>query len=307
MKVIYKGTDIYPETSVSSCYYTEHCEKVSNELLIKLNDVDKEWDAWSPKKGDDIKIEDGPFKSGKMFVDDIEYRSGLVCIRALSMPQGVKDRHSKSWENVKFSQLISEVAQRHNLPVKKIDVEERTYKYVSQNNEPDFDFLYRRCKQEGCSFLVYDGNLVVYDESKAESKSPDETLEITEAYKYRYTDNSDQSYKTCEVTNGKVSGKYTASNVGTDKTLSIVLPQNITDEGEAERIAKARLRAKNKDSTRLIIYTDYMARKIMAGGTVTLKTDGAKSWNGPAFVTDIRHDLVYTRSKIWLRKPLEGY
>lgn len=307
MKVSYKGKQIYDETSVNTCWYTEHCEKTANELLIKFNDIDMEWNGWNPKKGDEISVEDGQAKTGKLYIDTITYESGLCCIRALSMPQGVKDRHSQSWETVKLSQLIEEIAQRHNLTVQKIGVEERTYHYVQQNNEPDLDFLDKRCKEEGLSFLIYDGKLVVYTESQVESKPSSSTLTITPAYKYSYEDNADQAYQTCEVTNGKVNGKYEASGVKTKKTLHYVLPQNITDEDEANRIAKSLLRERNKNMTKMIVYTDYMARDLMAGGTLNLKTDGAKSWNGLAYITDLRHDFIYTRSKIWLRKPLEGY
>ena len=44
-----------------------------------------------------------------------------------------------------------------------------------------------------------------------------------------------------------------------------------------------------------------------AGSVVTLATEGVKSWDGTAFISRIRHDYVKTRSKLYLRKPLEGY
>ena len=71
MKVKYKGKEIYDETSVSKCCYTEYCEKQANELLISFNDIDMEWDAWKPKKGDEISVEDGTAKTGKLYVDSI--------------------------------------------------------------------------------------------------------------------------------------------------------------------------------------------------------------------------------------------
>lgn len=305
MKVIYKGTNIFPETSVNSCYHTMHAEKQADELLLRLNDVEQVWDDWSPKKGDEVQVEDGHAKTGKMYLDSVTYQSGLVTLRALSMPQNVHDKRSKSWEDVKLSQLLDEVASNHGLTVDKHDVEDRDYKYVQQNNESDFDFLYRRCSQEGIAFLVYDSKLVVYSEKAVESNTSTETLTITPAYKYFYTDDADNAYKKCEVTNGSVTGQFEAPTGDESKVLHRVIPHNITDVSEANRIAQNLLREANKNATRLIVYTDYMARNVAAGGTVTLKTKGAKSWDGPAFVTDVRHDYVYTRSKIWLRKPLE--
>lgn len=305
MKFTYKGKNIFPDTSVNSCYHTMHSERKADELILRLNDTEQNWDTWAPKKGDDVQVEDGHATTGKMYLDSVTYQSGLVTLRALSMPQNVKDKHSKSWEDVKLSQLFTEVANNHGLTVDKHDVEDHQYKYVQQNNESDFDFLYRRCSQEGLSFLVFDGKLVVYGEKETESKTPTETLTITPAYRYYYTDDSDSCYKKCEVTNGSVTGSFEAPTGDENKVLHRVIPHSITDVSEANRIAQNLLREANKNATRMIVYTDYMARNVAAGGTVTLKTKGAKSWDGTAFVTDVRHDYVYTRSKIWLRKPLE--
>ena len=39
MKIIYEGTDIYPEISVHRCYHDMYADKQSDELLLKLNDT----------------------------------------------------------------------------------------------------------------------------------------------------------------------------------------------------------------------------------------------------------------------------
>ena len=60
MKIIYEGTDIYPEISVHRCYHDMYADKQSDELLLKLNDTRELWDRWSPKKGDTIAVETAP-------------------------------------------------------------------------------------------------------------------------------------------------------------------------------------------------------------------------------------------------------
>ena len=163
MKIIYEGTDIYPEISVHRCYHDMYADKQSDELLLKLNDTRELWDRWSPKKGDTIAVEDGAAKTGKMFVESVVPESGLITLRAYSAPQSTKDKRSKSWEKVKFLQLIQELAGRHGLTVETYGITDQTYDYVEQNNLPDFAFLQARCTLEGAAFLVYDGKLVVYD------------------------------------------------------------------------------------------------------------------------------------------------
>ena len=86
MKILYEGVDIYPDISVHRCYHDMYAEKQSDELLLKLNDTRELWDSWNPKKGDTIAIEDGAAKTGKMFVESVVPESGIITLRAYSVP-----------------------------------------------------------------------------------------------------------------------------------------------------------------------------------------------------------------------------
>ena len=178
MKILYEGVDIYPDISVHRCYHDMYAEKQSDELLLKLNDTRELWDSWNPKKGDTIAIEDGAAKTGKMFVESVVPESGIITLRAYSVPQSAKDTRSKSWEKVKFLQLAQEIAGRHGLTLETYGITDQTYDYVEQNNLADFAFFQNRCTLEGAAFLVYDGKLVVYDEARMESQQPVDTITI---------------------------------------------------------------------------------------------------------------------------------
>ena len=305
MKVIYEGVDIYPDISVNRCYHTMYAERHSDELLLRLNDTRQLWQRWNPKKGDKIKVEDGNAKTGTMFIDSVTPSSGFLTLRAYSMPPTVKDKRSKSWEQVKFLQLVNEIAETHGLTVVPYGVTDQTYNFVTQNNEPDFDFLYKRCILEGVAFLVFDEQIILYSQSAQEGMPAGTELKITNGYDFEYKDNGDKAFGSCEVKNGSTVGTF-SSDAG-KKALKTVLPLAMSSEEEANRFAKNLLRDANKNMTTATIYTEYMARDIAPGSNVTLNTEGASGWDGKAFVTQVRHDYVKTKSKIWLRKPLEGY
>lgn len=237
MKIIYEGTDIYPEISVHRCYHDMYADKQSDELLLKLNDTRELWDRWSPKKGDTIAVEDGAAKTGKMFVESVVPESGLITLRAYSAPQSTKDKRSKSWEKVKFLQLIQEIAGRHGLTVETYGITDQTYDYVEQNNLPDFAFLQARCTLEGAAFLVYDGKLVVYDEAYMEGQQPVDTITITPANDFEYRDEGAYAYGSAEAVNGGLTGTFSAP-AGGDKVLRKILPFRMTDQAEADRFAK---------------------------------------------------------------------
>ena len=89
--------------------------------------------------------------------------------------------------------------------------------------------------------------------------------------------------------------------------LRRILPFRMTDQSEADRFAKGLLRDANKNATVGTLWTGSLLRDYAAGSVVALATEGVKSWDGTAFISRIRHDYVKTRSKLYLRKPLEGY
>ena len=306
MKLIYQGVDIYPEISVHRCFHDMYAEKQSDELLLKLNDTRQLWDIWDPKKGDTIAIEDGAAKTGKMFVESVVPESGLITLRAYSMPQSVKDKRCKSWEKVKFLQLAEEIAGRHGLTLETYGITNQTYNYVEQNNLPDFAFFQNRCTLEGAAFLVYDGKLVVYDEAYMEGQAPADTITLTPASDFEYRDEGDEAYGSAEVVNGGLTGSFSAP-AGGDKLLRKVIQVPMSNQAEANRFAKGILRDANKNATVGTIWTSSILREYAAGSVVTLETEGVKSWDGPAFISRIRHDYVKTRSKLYLRRPLEGY
>lgn len=89
--------------------------------------------------------------------------------------------------------------------------------------------------------------------------------------------------------------------------LRKILPFRMTDQAEADRFAKGLLRDANKEATVATLWTGTLLREYAAGSVVTLSTESVASWDGTAFVSRIRHDYVKSRSKLYLRKPLEGY
>ena len=305
MRVIYKGVDIYPEISVSECYIDSYAEKHCDQLLLRLNDTKQLWDIWSPQKGDEISVENGNAKSGTMFVESIVPESGLVTLTAQSIPQSIRDKTAKSWEKIQFTQLASEIADRHGLGLEFYDVQDQRYEYVEQAQIPDITFLQGRCELEGCAFLVYNKKLVIYSESAMEQKEAAETLEITAADHFEYRNQDSEAYSECEVLNGSVKGSFKAKTGG--KLLRKVLKVKMSGTSEADRFARNLLRAANKNTMLATLWAGSLLQNYAAGSVVNITTDSARSWNGSAFVVHIRHDLVKGKSKVEFRKPLEGY
>ena len=302
MKILYEGVDIYPDVSVHRCYHDMYAEKQSDELLLKLNDTRELWDSWNPKKGDTIAIEDGAAKTGKMFVESVVPESGIITLRAYSVPQSAKDKRSKSWEKVKFLQLAQEIAGRHGLTLETYGITDQTYDYIEQNNLADFAFFQNRCTLEGAAFLVYDGKLVVYDEAYMESQQPVDTITITPANDFEYRDEGANAYGSAEAVNGGLTGTFAAPNGG-DKVLRRILPFRMTDQSEADRFAKGLLRDANKRDRRHPL-DGLTAARLCGGSVVTLATEGvsrgtARPSSAGSGTTTSRRGASYTSASHW--------
>ena len=170
MKILYEGVDIYPDISVHRCYHDMYAEKQSDELLLKLNDTRELWDSWNPKKGDTIAIEDGAAKTGKMFVESVVPESGIITLRAYSIPQSAKDKRSKSWEKVKFLQLAQEIAEG----AKKVKPDLHVVSFEEDEKEDMLDWLDAQIG-EGDAVLFKGSNSMKLGETAARFISVEKT------------------------------------------------------------------------------------------------------------------------------------
>lgn len=306
MELLYEGIDIYNAVSVNKCIYDSYGEEQADTLRIVFNDGNDRWDGWKPQKGDKIAASLGACNTGEMCIINVSPRNGQMLIYASSVPEKHSDKGNKSWQNVHFKQLCEEIAERHQLSCKFYDVEDQVYEYVNQQNRKDFIFLEERCVLEGCAFLVYDGNLIVYSESALESASTNNKLIIPNNVRFDYRDESPNVYNKCILKNGTITGSYEVGNT-TAKTLIKVMNLKISSQAEADRYAKNLLRFENKKMTSGSCVSNTFLAGYAAGTLVELQTAGVSSWDGPVIMSHVQHDFVKAKTKLYFRKTLEGY
>lgn len=307
IKVKFRGVDITTNVSINRCYHDMYSGDQSDTLHIRFNDTQNEWDGWQPKVGDEISVEYGSINTGKMFVDSADPENGLYTIVATSIPPSAKEGRSKAWQKISFLGIASDIAAYHGLSFQNYGVSDVHYEYILQTNETDFSFLNRLCRLEGCSFLVYDGAMVVYSEPYMEGISPVKDITLSEDADYKYIDNSARLYGSCMIEKGLYKGTYTAGNGATRQYVpDMAFVVTMSSQAEADRYAKNILRSVNKGMLHGFIHSRIMP-ELAAASTANLQNSRASSWNGAVFITHIRNDYANGKSKIFFRKSLQGY
>ena len=305
IQLTYNGVDITDSVSINRCWHDMYASGQSDTLNLRLNDANVLWDKWAPATGDEIRVDYGSISTGTMFVSSVIPQNGIFDIFAQSAPASGFEKQSKAWQKVKLLQLGEEIAKRNGLSFVSYGVEDKLYSYIQQTNEGDFAFLSRRARLEGCSFLVYNKTLVLYSEAYMEAVPPLETLVVGIDGDYKYNDRRFTLYGSCVVESGMYSGEFvTDNNVGAKYR-----PSNIGSIGsnqEAARFAKNLLRYANKGCC-----SGFVRSKILPGyaaaSTIMLSNERAPSWDGEVFIDHIRNDYGKGKSKIFFRRPLEGY
>ena len=305
IQLTYNGVDITGSVSINRCWHDMYASERSDTLQIRLNDANILWDKWAPATGDEIRVDYGTISTGTMFVSHVIPQNGTFDIFAQSAPASGFEVQNKAWQKVKLLQIGEEIAKRNGLSFVSYGVEDRLYSYLLQTNESDFAFLHRRARLEGCSFLVYNKTLVLYSEAYMEAVPPTETLEVGIDCDYKYNDRRFSLYGSCVVESGMYSGEFAAdNNVGRKYR-----PADIGCVGnaqEAARFAKNLLRYVNKGC-----YSGFVRSNILPGyaaaSTINLSNTRASSWDGTVFIDHIRNDYGNGKSKIFFRRPLEGY
>lgn len=305
IQLTYNGVDITESVSINRCWHDMYASGRSDTLQLRLNDANVLWDKWAPAVGDEIRVDYGTISTGTMFVSRVIPQNGIFDIHAQSAPASGFELQNKAWQKVKLLQIGEEIAKRNGLSFVSYGVEDRLYSYILQTNESDFAFLSRRARLEGCSFLVYNKTLVLYSEAYMEAVAPTETLQVAVDGDYKYNDRRFDLYGSCIVESGMYAGEFAAdNNVGRKYR-----PSNIgivSSVQEAARFAKNLLRFINKDC-----YSGFVRSHILPGyaaaSTIELSNQRAPSWDGTVFIDHIRNDYGTGKSKIFFRRPLEGY
>lgn len=324
LQLIYEGTDISQDiaTDFISFDYTDNEHGKADDISIDLKDNKGLWTgAWFPGKGDSITatiIDEGhsALYCGKFNIDELS-ASGppqKFTIKGVSIPLSKSIRRkakNKAWESVVLSTIVREIAVTGGLQLI-FDVEtDPTYERIDQREESDLAFLQRLCESEGFNLKITDSQIVVFDQAKYESSPIYRTIVqgVDDIISWSFESQAYDLYKECLVTyydpKTETNIESTFLAPGITSGMSAKITKRAATYAEAERIAKAELRRRNKNEVKgsLTLPGDT---GIISG--VNLQLIGWGAYQGKYIIEKAAHSVTngYT-TKMDLRRVLEGF
>lgn len=308
MNIFYNGTDITQSVQPITLPITDNAGGKPDSLTIAFSDTDGLWSKWKPAKNDTLQVKENGFDTGLMFVDELSQSAGLFGVKALSIPQTSKTARSQGWEKVRLLEIASEIATRHRFELQSYNVSNHLYERIDQQETADFAFLADLCMLEGYSLKINNRTVIIYDERIEEQKPADPKLSVVGEGaingSFEFANKSTDIYQKCIVRgNGPtyIQGVFTASDI-----FGPMIKRDLyaTNQAEANRWAKGVLRSYNKlavmGSMAVNLNSNYAA-----GTCLNVRDIGM--FDGKYFIHRLVHDLMNNKTKLTLRKPLEGY
>lgn len=304
MKIYYNDKEITEAVSVSKCELHDLAGGKADYVTVAFSDTEKMWAGWAPARGDTMRIVTEQFDTGKLFVHDVEYPSGVCTIMAVSVPRDAYKPRSKVWRNVSLLEVAGDVAKRCGLTLDTYSLTNQKYTSVPQIQQSDLGFLTVLAGMEGIAVKATGGKLVLFGEVAMEAVPPTKTIHVAEVMPH-YSFLEGDGYASVEVRYQPFGGNA-ISGKATDPSAIIgnapIVRMRVFNEAEAKRFATGMLRQKNK-TRRTAQMTLRQLTDVAAGSTVTLE-DFDSGKDGNWFCEMVVHDPVNGKTKLSLRKPL---
>ena len=298
----------------------EERRKAAENTDLKIQAVIVRQNWW--EDGKDEYLDCGAFE-----LDDIDVSGppATVTIKGTSLPYRAKIRqtlNSQAWESYPLSGIVKEMAERNGLSCLYLAGYDPFYDRVEQYKQSDIRFLQKLCHDAGISLKVTNDMLVLFDQAEYESKEAILTIKrATELkpgepkyLKYKFSvETADSQYQSCRVSytdpdTGKVIEglAYVDDYKEDDKdNQQLEVTAKVSSQGEAETLAKKRLRLHNKYA-KTCSFTLPFDPTLAAG--LTFQVEGWGAWDRKYIISEAKHSVGASGSTTQIngRAVLEG-
>lgn len=341
--VKYEGTDISEDLApcLKSISFTDNMSGYADDLTIRLEDRSGLWESdWFPDRGATLDVSyvtlnwkdlaDGLqiMVAGLFAIDAIEGSAPPreIELKATSIPESNELRgvdRTRSWEKAELKTIANDVATGAGLSLVYDSEENPTLDRAEQTEQSDLSFLLKLCEDNGLALKITNEQVVIFNETDYEQVEPAATIvkpgtiyEVQEGMEYvqnitgyRMHAVTRDIYKACHVKNSDSDTgetiEATFADPGKTEGKTLEVKEQVKTVSEAEKLAKKRLREKNKDEWTMSVDMPGDFRMLAA---TTVNVLGFGKFDGKYIITSAKHQISggYTTS-VEMRRCLNGY
>lgn len=333
LNVSYNGKNISKDIAkyITSFSISDAMGGEADKVDITLEDREELWMGdWFPTRGDTLEVgitkqdwdaqgDNAELPFGKFEIDQIKNAGppNTAQIGAVSIPNNAAIRSvtkTRSWEKTKLSVIENDIAAGAGLEAYFEAADDPVMERAEQSGQTDMEFLMKLCKDAGLALKVTDEKIVIFDEEKYEKEEA--VLTITRGKSavasYDFTSTIRNIYKACHVKykHGKkasvIEYTYTDPNRADEEGMTLEVNEKVESLEEAEKLAKKKLREKNKDEIKgsMTVLGNFL---LLASNTINIS--GWHVYDGKYIIEKATHSVGsggYTVS-IDIRRCLNGY
>lgn len=245
----------------------------TDSLNIIFADADGYWqNEWFPERGKVLKAaivtRDWPgsktLNCGTFELDDINYQGPPNTCAISALAVGVttalrREKKNEGWESITLQQIAEKIASKHSFQLEYEGGQLEKIDRFDQRDQTDLELLALLSKKYGLGLQVTDKKIRIFDAAKRDGESADITFKRNaEGYiRHNLRIQSVDVYKGVQITyfdpvhKNPLAYYYDAeagkwSNAKPPTGYILKLNERCQSESEAQRIAKAALRDKNK-------------------------------------------------------------
>ena len=322
IELIYEGVDISREIQddLLSFTYNDNESGKADDIAIRLKDDRGLWRGdWFPAKGDKIRARiihsTGTLDCGQFEIDDIVCSGPpkIFEIRGVSVPLNPslrRDPRDRVWEDAELSTIASEIAGEGGISLIYDVASDPRYDRIDQREESNLAFLHRLCEENSLNLKITDSRLVVFDQSVYEQRGSELTYVEgrDNILGYSFRTQAFDLYKSCTAAYYDPETEELIEVTFEDETIQrgqqFTIRNRMGSFAEAERVARAELRRRNRNETTCYFQTVGDTRHY-AGMVISLQSYGA--FNGNYLIESVTHRVEngYTLENK-LRQVLRG-
>lgn len=339
VEITYNGVNITTDIKpfLKSLSYTDAMSGQADDLQIVLEDIEGIWQSgWLPEMGATLIASitarnwDDELSPtvllGSFEIDEIT-SSGYpseVCIKAVSVPfentlRG--EEHTRSWEQAELKTIANDISSSASMELFYDTEDNPVISHAEQSEQSDLSFLLSLCNEYCLALKVSNGKIVIFDECKYEEGEAvitlvkpgyllqkDAGIFINSITRYSFSCKLRDVYAACHVkyqksdTKEVIEATFKAPEKN-GKTLQV--REQVDNLSDAERLAKKRLRERNKDE---VVGTIGLVGNVLLMAGTCVNIVGFGVYDGKYIITEANHEVggAYT-TEITVRRCLNGY